>query len=194
MGTSRAQIQRGLKRLEQLKYIKVKQRWKGKERRSDDYYFPVKADGEYSKQFHWLTAAQGFSALEKQLYTRLVGYQGDGQVVWPSSRTLAEELGAHRAQVQRGLRKLEEVGLIEVHRECMDGLWDSNYYVLPAHPLMVSKWVEMSQAEDLENTSRESDSYEDEEWRSGGSTLALRRVQGVALRRVQKKKILLKEK
>jgi len=91
----------------------------------------------WSRLFNWLAQTTTLSAFEKLLYSRLHGYLGKNSQAWPSTRQLARDLGAAKPNVIRGLKHLEQLGL--VHSEPRLDKNDSrlpNVYTFLDHPLM----------------------------------------------------------
>ena len=83
----------------------------------------------YSKMYNWVARAKDLNSFDKLLLTRLQGHKGKQDYAWPSVRLLAEELGAHKSQVQRGLGRLEALKyIVVVRRNCKSGGKKANHY------------------------------------------------------------------
>lgn len=63
------------------------------------------------------------------IYAALACHADKEQQTWVSQKALAEEVGSSRAQVQRELAKLKQLGLVEVEEKTNEHGQTSNIYV-----------------------------------------------------------------
>jgi hypothetical protein len=98
---------------------------------------------KFSKMFNWVARSRVLSSFEKLLYTRIHGHLGEHNEAWPGMRTLANELGASKSQVAKGLQRLEALKLIAVFRTSKHGPKKGvNYYSFTDHPMKYEALVE----------------------------------------------------
>jgi len=68
------------------------------------------------------------------VYVAICRHAGQDQSVWASQRALAQEIGGSRAQVQRELAKLQQLGLLTITEQINEHGQTSNTYYLLSPP------------------------------------------------------------
>lgn len=97
----------------------------------------------HTRHFDWLAWRTELSAIDKAIYERICRYGENFQVNFVSMERLAHEEGTSLSTVKRSVKKLVELGLIEVER---DGR--KNVYTVPDHPWMHEEVPSFTEAQE----------------------------------------------
>lgn len=63
--------------------------------------------------YRWLTAIDGLTLIDRNVYMALDDRQGNNGAAWPSAKQIAMDVGVSRRSVERSLANLEAMGLLE---------------------------------------------------------------------------------
>jgi DNA-binding MarR family transcriptional regulator len=99
-------------------------------------YIPYDEDNTpFFKLLNCIAQSPLLTSVDKLLYSQLTGHLGENTKCWPSIALLAEELGLDRPAVNKSLKKMEAIKLIEITR-FPDEPNRPNEYTFPDHKIL----------------------------------------------------------